>query len=350
MLRALFGSALLLLAACKDDEAAKADAKAAAEAPATPSSDAKSEGDTKADDEPDTGESTKSKKKRKGLTGAIGDVVGGIEPSKHTLLIPEGATFVAGVDIAAFAADPLLPVLQAQLGSRQQEQLRASMACGVGFPEGKTFVIGVDVTSRNMAMVVEAKGLGTRKVLECMAREIGNFTLSDDAKTLSDHTGGGIVLNDDAVAFASPAWMEPLRERIAGKGKAAVQGSLRGPLARTKPSQALWFAGEVPVSMQAMASGMLGAKPSVMAAHAKLGQRVAIEFVVEVPDPSATQRSLQEKWNAMRSFAVASGLPRTISDTVAIDNDDEVVRLQLEATASDIEELFRVAKGSGAPF
>ncbi|MEM7160724.1 MAG: hypothetical protein AAF799_48265 [Myxococcota bacterium] len=349
MLRPLFASALLLLGACKNDEADKTQSKTEAKAEVEPAAKdeppAPSEAGEQSDDEPSV-----EPRRGKGLTGAIGEVVGGVEPSKHALLIPDGATVLLGIDLSAVVSHPLLPILESRLRSRQREQLRAAKACGVGLSQGKTFVIGMDLMTRNVAMVVEAKGLGTRKTLQCMAKEIGNFTLSEDGKTLSDHTGGGIVLDDDAVAFASPAWMDPLRERIAGKGKAAVEGSAREAFARAKPSRPLWLAGEIPAYLGAMAAGVLGAQPSMVLVDAKLGETVDVEVAVQVPDPAATQRGLQEKWNALRGFAVSSGVPRTVSESLKISNDDEMVRIEVQATPDEIDQLLRTAEGGSRGF
>ncbi len=330
MLRIVAVSALVMVSSCKDETAATVDQSPA---PAAKKADP-------AKDEPATAPDKGEAKTGPGLAGAVEKAVDDAKASQTTLLIPDVATVVAGADITAFVGHPLFESLETRLGSRPREQLQAATRCGVGPDKWRTFVIGIDPAGHDMAMVATAVGLGKKATLECLAKEIGTFTLSEDSKTMSDHTGGGIVLDDDAVAFATPAWMSPLRERIDGKGKAAADGPLKAVMDRTDSTKPLWFAGLVPVRQREMASGTLGSEPSDLAGHLDLAGQVALQLTVAVPDPKAAQQKLHMQWNLFKGMATGNGVPQAVADSVKFGQVDGAVSLELSASNADIENVL----------
>ncbi len=344
MLRALAVSAVLVIGACKDQAATSAGGSSPAATPAEPAGD----GDAPTLAEGRAGESEGKAVEPQGqpsepggLASAVKDVLADVEPSKATLLIPEGATVVVGLDVSVFVSHPLFGTLERQLGRRQREQLEAATRCGVGPDKWRTFVIGIDLERRDMAMVTEAEGLGTKAKLQCLVREIGTFTLSADGKTMSDHTGGGIVIDDDAVAFATPAWMTPLADRIEGRGTAAVEGSLRAAWSRADPAAPLWFAGLVPARERQKVRAILGAEPSSVAGTVRVSESTqTLRVTLDVADPQTAQQQLQNQWNALEGFATSGGLPQAIADSVTIGEASGAVSVELRASNTDIETIL----------
>ncbi len=329
MRRCLLLCSLLLPSACKGDAPSKADEPAVTAPKADPAA---------PDVVPKTG--ADEAKAGAGLAGVIGETLSGAKASTATRLIPEGATVLVGLDIAPFVQSPLFESLKTRLGRRQREQLEAATRCGVGPDRWRTFVIGFDPTTRDMAMVTEATGLGTKATLQCLADQIGTFTLSEDGKTMSDHTGGGIVVNDDAIAFATPTWMGPLQDRIDGKGTPASEGPLAPVLARADRSAPLWFAGLIPVRQRAMAMGMLGSEPSDVAGSLRGSDVVELRLSVAVPDPETATAQLKPQWNVLQGLVISNGVPKSVVDSVKFGQADGAMTVQVSASNSDIELLL----------
>lgn len=276
----------------------------------------------------------------RGLADAFRSAIGTAPSTGHGALIPEGATLLAGADVAALVQHPLWTSARDGLGSRQRTQLQAATDCGVGPDKWRSFVIGVETSSRNMAMVVEAVGIGRRSVLECLVEKIGTFTLAPDAKSMSDETGGGIVLSDDAIAFATPAWMNPLRARIAGNGRAAVTGILATPLGRTDLGAHLWFASTVPDEVQSYAMLTVGSTVPDVAGAATLSPDLALRVSIEVPDPASARTALQSQWDGFRSFATNGGVPDDVARSVKFVADDKRVVMTLSADQAELGQML----------
>ncbi len=324
-------SALVILGACKDDASAPA---------AKPSESAPQAQADASDNAPATPPGQDDANSGSGLTGAVHNALGSAKASRATRLFSEDATVVVSVDVAAFVQQPLFESLRNRLGPRPRAQLDAATLCGVGPDKWRTFVIGVDPNSANMAMVTEAEGVGTKTALQCLAKEIGTFTLADDGKRLSDRTGGGIVLDDDAIAFATPAWMTTLADRIDGKSKAPTPGALDALLARTDATKPLWFAAVVPPMGRSMARGMLGSDPIDVTGSVSLAGKVGLQLAITVSDAKAAHMQLHSQWNAFKGLAMANGVPQAVADSVKLGQAGETVTVELSASYDDVETLL----------
>lgn len=317
-------AAVLALQACKKtEETPKADDAPRVEAKADEASD----GDGAAADG--------TRKAGKGLAKTIELAMGGRGRTEGLALIPDAAIVVGGADVAALVKLPIWETLRPSLPPRENGFLKAGEKCGVGPGTWRSFVIGTEPLSRQMAMVATATGLGKPETLRCLAADIG-FVLSEDAKRMSDHTGGGIVIDDDSIAFATTDWMNSLQARIDGQGKGAAEGPLKACLARADQSKTLWFAGVLPEDAKAMAKMALDANIDDAAGWADLAAGMKIELSLAVHDGKAVRERLQQQWEAAKGFATSSGLPRGIADSIEVTDKDDVVRVQASATELEV--------------
>jgi hypothetical protein len=313
-------AAVLALAACKkQEEARRADDAPSPEAKADPAGEAE-------------GGSGKS---GKGLAKTFELALRGSGRTAGLELIPEAATVVGGVDVAVLVKLPIWATLRPSLPPREDGLLAAGERCGVGPGTWRSFVIGTEPQSRQMAMVVSATGLGKPETLRCLALDIG-FSLSEDAKRMSDHTGGGVVIDDDSIAFATTGWMDRLAARIDGHGKGVAEGPLEACLARTDRTKTLWFAGVLPEDAGAMAKMALDATVHDVAGWADLAAGLKIEVSLAVHDGKAVRERLQQQWEAAKSLATSSGLPRGIADSLEITDKNDLVRVQASATELEV--------------
>jgi len=324
--RTLLVAAIALGGACGE---------ATTETPASPSANAPPPSDSSNSDgdaPPKTG---------KGLSQTFKEAVGGAAASKSVTLLPEGAKIVVGAEFGAVVKSALWSAIEPRLGSRAQGQLAAATKCGLSQDKWGRIVIGADPSTNDMAMVVEAEGLGKRTTLECLVKEIGTFTLSSDGKHLSDHTGGGIVLNDDAIAFATPRWMDGLQERIDGKGKAAIDGELKASFTRIGPNRPLWFAAVVPPDAAMMATALLGATAKDVSAYANLNEGVALHLSADVDDPKTAKSKVQEQLDNSGSMLQIFGVPPAVVDSLKLTVDGALLRVEVRATEDEIRTLMK---------
>ena len=317
----------LLSHGCKDDDKSKeGDADKSAPVPS-------------ASESGDDGTS----KPGRGLAATFQDALAGKRSIKSLGLIPKGAVVLAGANVQELVSVPLWNTMQSKLGGRQRDQMDAATKCGVGSDKWRRFVIGLEPESNEMAMVVEAEGLGTRPVLDCLVEEIGSFELSEDGKRMSDVTGGGIVVSDDAVAFASPAWMPLLEKRIEGEGEAAVD-DLAAVLARADQAKTLWLAGKSYEEVE-QASSMLGAEIQDYTGWIDFRDGMSLRISITVPDAQKTREELESKWEGTKGM-MNSVMPSAVVDSVELTDDGERVHLDVHASNVDLEET--VSKMAGA--
>lgn len=307
--------ALSCLLACggKDDEAPKQDTPA----PAT-------------DQESDPGAPGR------GLAATFQDALSGKRKVKSLKLIPKGAVVLAGANVQELVSRPIWDKLQASLGGRQRDQMEAATKCGVGPDKWRRFVIGASGNGNDMAMVVEAEGLGTRPVLDCLVAAIGNFELSEDGKRLSDSTGGGIVLGDDAIAFANPGWMPLVEKRIEGGGEAAID-ELASVMARTDQTKTLWFAG-VDFEELDEVSVALDSEVEDFAGWVDLSAGMSLWLSLSVPDAAKVRTDTETKWKGIAGM-LREMVPAPVVDSVKFSDEGKLFRVEVQASESDLSKL-----------
>ena len=138
----------------------------------------------------------------------------------------------------------------------------AAKECNLGPDTWKSVVFGFDPEGGDskLALVLVADGLGKKENLECIANKIKEkddgkepWTMEEkDGKlvlTIDEGKATGYVVNDSTLAVAGKDWAGAVQELIDGKGKPAVDNSLKDVLGRTDMSKAIWAAGVVPASM-----------------------------------------------------------------------------------------------------
>ncbi len=271
-----------------------------------------------------------------GLAATVDQAIASAKASTSLMLIPSGVSWMLGVDIAAFIAKPYWRTIKDHLSLRPRRQLEAAERCDVGPDKWRAFVIGVEPVTRDMAMVVEAVGIGKRETLKCLQTEFGNFTLSEDGKEMSDATGGGIVLDEDRIAFATPALMQPLRDRIVNEGQPAADGAMEAVLAKTDLKKPLWFSAIIPPTQAAVAAAWIGGWPSDVHGEMDLSDGVALHGRLSTTDPHAAKTKLEEQWRSVAPLLRAQGIPDAVVDAVTLSAADGVLHIDAEISDAEI--------------
>ncbi|MCA9691687.1 MAG: hypothetical protein KC636_18925 [Myxococcales bacterium] len=192
-----------------------------------------------------------------GLTACKG---GGSAAAK---LIPEQATIVGGIDLAGVMKSKLYTDNKDKaMKGPSAEMIEAGKACNIDVEKLESIVFGTDA-DKGVAVVITGPGVGEEANLNCVAGKIKEknpeapFTIEGKEIKMGDE-GTAYIVDGKTLAFASAPWAGAVKELVDGKGKSAMDGSLKDLIGKADQSKHIWFAGKVPAEMaaQAQAEGL----------------------------------------------------------------------------------------------
>lgn len=331
--------ALLLLPACKDDksEDKKADAKADGGGAKDDSKKADGGGDAKVAEGEDGGE---------GGAADEGGNATNTAPVKPVKLVPEAASVIAGLDLAAIVAGPSWEKASQGFDDNAKTAIEVATKCKVGPKTWKIAVIGADPTTESVAMALSATGIGKKETLDCIHAEVkakngsDPWTASEDGKTLDMGDGAGHVVSDDLMVFASTAWGDSVKELVKGEGHAAADGALKSLIDRTDSAKHVWFAGRIPPDLSAMASMAIGTSPKDVSGWIDLSAGLELSVMIGVDDAATAKSTLEGQWNEAKAGA-AGVVPQSVVDSVKIGSKDDALTLEAKASAADLDAMSK---------
>jgi hypothetical protein len=261
-------------------------------------------------------------------------------------LIPDAATVIGGANVQAMMKSPLYDGNKEMLEKgEQKEMMEAAKECNLGPDTWKSVVFGVDPEGGDskMAVVLVATGLGKKENLECIAGKAKEkndgkepWTMEEkDGKlvlNIDDGEATGYVVNDDTLA-------------VAGKGKPAIENSLKDVLGRTDMSKAVWAAGVVPA---AMATGPAdGMKDGAMWVDMSSGLEISASIGVKDADTATSKaEEFQKQYDQAKGMAGAFGIPAAVTDSVKIEAKDAAINVSAKASKEDLEKINEAVKKS----
>jgi hypothetical protein len=176
----------------------------------------------------------------------------------------------------------------------------------------------------------------------------GKLTLSIDGGKLT-----GWAVSENTLVVASKDWTSAVQEMIDGKGKPAVDNSLKEVYARADTKKHVWVAGTVP---DAMIKGTPAEGAKNVTGSVDLSSGLAILASVgfgTAEDATAKATELQTQFDGVKGMATGVGVPQPIVDSVKIEAKDTTVSIQASATEEDLKKVSELAKGAmggaGAP-
>lgn len=265
-------------------------------------------------------------------------------------LVPDAAIMVAGVDVKGVMGSKLYTDFKEKIEASSKEELEAFKKCNLGPDTWKSAIVGADPTKGEGAVVVvlTADGVGKKENLECVNKEgkAANgdkdlFTFEEDGKVLKmeDDKGVVYVINDNTVAYAGKDWAAPVKELRDGKGKSAIDGSLKALVGRTDSGKHIWFAGTVPSDMGGMASGMAGFTPKDVTGWVDLSSGLSLQMAAGADDAEKVAGELNTKIEAGKALATAQGIPETAVNSVKVGNKDGAVTVEASLSDADLKTL-----------
>ncbi len=272
-------------------------------------------------------------------------------------LIPDAATVMGGVNVQSMMKSPLYEDNKGMLEEGdQKEAMDAAKACNLGPDTWKTVVFGFDPSGGDskMAVVLTATGLGKKENLECISGKIKEqnegkepWTMEEkDGKlvlTIDEGDATGYVVDDNTLAVAGKDWAGAVKELVDGKGKPALDNSLKDVLGRTDMSKTIWAAGSVPAEMaQGPAEGM---KDGAMWVDMSSGLELMASVGLADAD-TATKKAeeFQKQFDAAKGMAGGFGVPQPVVDSVKIEAKDAAINVSAKASKEELTTISEAVK------
>jgi len=334
----------------------------------------------KPDDQPNDGKVAGARTDAKPTTGAVADPTTPATPTTPTTpitapvaigsadkLSPTDAALLAHVDMKGLSGSPLWAANKALMDSDPEvkKQMDAFTACNMPFNGFRTVDIGVGAEAKNIAVVATGGGIGKAENLRCLQDK-----LKDNQWKLEDVAGGkprlvfdngeafGYLVDDDTLAIATKAWDGAVTGLMAGKGTSVRDGGLKDVLARADQSKHVWFAGNLPPQLAAMAtaqpgmSGMAGLKSVAGSLDLSAGLGLVLAFGMENADRAkASLAEVQKQFASVKPMAGMLGIPMTAVDKVTFAANDAAVTMTASLTMDEINAMSSAMKAGpgGAP-
>lgn len=330
--------------------------------------------------QPNDGKVAGARTDAKPATGAVADPTTPATPTTPTTpitapvavgsadkLIPAEAALLAHVDMKGLSGSPLWAANKALMDSDPEvkKQMDAFTACNMPFNGFRTVDIGVGAEAKNIAVVATGGGIGKAENLRCLQDK-----LKDNQWKLEDVAGGkprlvfdngeafGYLVDDDTLAIATKAWDGAVTGLMAGKGTSVRDGGLKDVLARADQSKHVWFAGNLPPQLAAMAtaqpgmSGMAGLKSVAGSLDLSAGLGLVLAFGMENADRAkASLAEVQKQFASVKPMAGMLGIPMTAVDKVTFAANDAAVTMTASLTMDEINAMSSAMKAGpgGAP-
>lgn len=269
-------------------------------------------------------------------------------------LIPDGMNVVVGLDAAAVAGSALMKdnadmLKQGEAG----EVMAAADACKVGMSTWKYAVVGVNTDNdKQGAIVVSATGLGKKETLECIGKKVKEKN-PDDKFEVGEEDGRVVVtgkddakvyaVSDDVIAFSGPDSKDAVKELVGGKGKNALDGSLKDVVAAMDQSKHIYFGMVATADMQ---KGPTAGLKHVTGSF-DLSEGLAIAASGDFGDEAKAKelaKMANDQFTQMKGMAGAFGVPQPVVDSVKIEAKGGAVTASAKASKDDLKKLSETAK------
>lgn len=273
-------------------------------------------------------------------------------------LVPHDAAAIIGIDLAALQKSAWFPDLDALAHAhpRLAPVLEAIEACGVGPGDRREVTIGLSAHDDAM-MVLRAADLGTPATLDCVAKELKTALgvtpwtrRTTGCTSVLDIAGGegrGHTLDSDTVVIATRGWIARVDDRVAGRGRSAMTGTLAWARPGLDMTRTVWFA----TQLSAAQAGRLGTQAAALrqlAGGVDVARGLSLEVTagfVHATDAADAARELDAELRSIRIAAPMFGLPAGIVDRVTVTARGSRLRVHGAISESDLRALRRLLEG-----
>lgn len=271
-------------------------------------------------------------------------------------LVPDGATVIGGVDLAAATKSKAYEAFKKQIEEGEgKETMDAAKACNLGPDKWKSITFGAAPPEEKMVIVFKVDGIGKKENLDCAHEKIkeaegGKDSWTSEEKdgklvlTFTKKGGKGYVTDDNTLVMTSKDWDGAVSELIGGKGKTAVDGSLKEIYGRAEKGKNVWVAGKIPADMLKGSPGE-GATDATMWMDLSKGLELAAAVSFgSAEDATGKAEQLNKMFDENKGMATTFGVPQTVVDSVKIEAKDKAVSVQATISEEDVTKLSDAAE------
>ncbi len=332
-------------------------------------------GCSKPDNKPNDGKVAETRTDAKPVTSTPTDPAVPVTPTTAAAvtaaadrLIPADAALLAHIDMKGLAGSPLWASNKALMDSDPEvkKQMDAFAACNMPFDGFRTVDIGIGSEAKDIAVVAHGAGIGKPENLRCLQDKIkdGDWKVEDVAGgkprlVFDNGEAFGHIVDDDTIAIATKAWDATVTGLMEGKGTSVRDGALKDVLAQADQTKHVWFAGNLPPQLAAMAtqapgmSSMAGLKSVSGSLDLSAGLGLVLAFGMENADKAKiTLAEVQKQFASVKPMAGVLGIPATAVDKVTFDARDAAVTMTASLTMDEINAMSSAMKagpGGAAP-
>ena len=288
-------------------------------------------------------------------------------PSATDKLIPADAALLAHVDIQRLARSPLWAANHSLMDADPEvkKQLAALAACNMAFDGLRSLDIGVAADGLNFAIVATGTGIGKPENLQCLRARSDSKDWTLDAagpngrpRLVADNSEAfGHSVDDDTMAFASKNWDASVLGLLTGTGTSVRDGLLKDVLAQADQSQAVWFAGNLPPQLAALATAapgmqsMSGLKSIAGSLDLSAGLGLVLAFGLDNAERARTTLAqVQQQFASVKPAASLLGIPGTAVDKVSFSTRDAQVTMTASLTMEEINAMTtNMRRAAAAP-
>lgn len=283
-----------------------------------------------------------------------------VAPSDPLELIPSTAVAVGSVDVTAVTRSQLYRDHRADIENNADVApvIGALKRCGIPWSSFDRFTAGLGPKDE-LAVVVEAPGVGRKSTLECVARELPASSKGATVKVRGRGCGAKIEVDGEVVGFkvdsstivmVEDGWAPVVRDRLHGQGLPITGAGLGAGISRADRGRPLWFAGLLDANAKRSFSNSSAAKLDRFVGSIDLARGFQLSLLGEADSANAA-RALRDElggYLAMgRTMLSTLQLPPDFLDSVTIDSRGHTVTLDAALTLGDLERLEAAARASG---
>jgi len=285
--------------------------------------------------------------------------------SNNDRLIPADAALLAHVDIKRLVGSPLWAANRSLMDADPEvkKQIAALATCNIAFDGLRSLDIGVAADGMNFALVASGTGIGKPENLRCLRERSASkdWTLDDTGpggrpRLLADNGEAvGHSVDDDTMTFASKNWDAAVLGLLAGTGTSVRDGMLKDVLAQADQSQPVWFAGNLPPQLAALATAapgmhsMSGLKSIAGSLDLSTGLGLVLAFGMDNAERARTTLAeVQKQFATVKPVASVMGIPGSAVDKVSFATRDTAVTMTASLTMEEIRAMTALMR-SAAP-
>ena len=273
-----------------------------------------------------------------------------ITPADAMKYIPDGANLLIGVNTAKVVDFAVLMGNEDLLRQGDAgEMLAAADACKVGMSTWKYAVVGGNTEEDlDVVIVFSATGVGEKNTLDCIGKNIteqdpqARFDVGEeDGRVVVSRGRGGqkwYAISDDVIAIVGADSREAFEDRLDGRGKNVLEGSLKDALDSVDQSKHIYFGMLATADMRQGPTAPLQYVTGTVDLSAGITLAVSGEFG---DSAKATDFSdiANRQFDELKGIAGAFGIPAGIVESVKIEAQGAAVAISVSATGDELKQL-----------